>query len=117
LKKIKGWLSKLFKLRLNEIDEDIDRGETWDGITFVKHDGLLNILVSVLICRIVVYELFVEVVEMELDLGTARELPFAARVLVLVVSFRVKLSCDCVFVDGNKISNHVPEEVHLVGGL
>ena len=109
LEQIKSGLSKLLHLRLNQIDEDVDRGETWNGVTLVEHDCFLDVLISVLTSCIVVDELFVEVVEVELDLSTTREFLLASSTLVCVVSFRVKLSGNSVFVDCDEVSDHVPE--------
>jgi hypothetical protein len=109
LQQIKSRLSELLHLRLDEIDEDVDRGETWDGVTLVEHDCLLDVLIRVLASCVVVDELFVEVVKVELDLSTTREFPLASSILVLVVSFRVKLSGNCVFVDCDEVCDHVPK--------
>lgn len=70
LQQIESWLSKFLELRLDQVNKYIDRWEAWDGISLVKHDCLLNISISVLTSRIVVSELFVQVIEMKLDLGT-----------------------------------------------
>jgi hypothetical protein len=75
----------------------------------VEHDCLLDVLIGVLACCVVVDELFVEVVEVELDFSTTREFSLTRSILVLVVSFRVKLSGNCVFVDCDEVSDHVPE--------
>ena len=109
LQQIKRGLSKLLHLRLNQIDEDIDRRETWDSVTLVEHDCLLDVLIGVLASCVVVDELFVEVVEVELYLSTTREFSLASSTLVLVVSFRVKLSGYSVFVDCDEVCYHVPE--------
>ena len=75
----------------------------------MEHDCLLDVLIGVLASCVVVDELFVEVVEVELDFSTTREFSLARSILVLVVSFRVKLSCNCVFVDCDEVCDHVPE--------
>ena len=75
----------------------------------MEHYCLLDVLIGVLDSCVVVDELFVEVVEVELDLSTTRQFSLARSILVLVVSFRVKLSGYCVFVDCDEVSDHVPE--------
>ncbi len=84
----------------------------------MKHDCLLNVSVGVLAGSIVPNELPIEVVEMELDLSTTREFSFPwLATACLISSLVVELACDCVLVDCHEISDHVPEEVHLLSGL
>jgi hypothetical protein len=72
LDKVHCWLSQLLHLRLDQVNEDIYGWETWDSVTLMKHDSLLNVSVGVLAGSIVPNELPIEVVEMELDLSTTR---------------------------------------------
>lgn len=65
-------LSELFKLRLNEINEDVYRREPWNCISFVKHNGFLNVAVRVISGCFVVDELFVQAVEVKFDLSSPR---------------------------------------------
>jgi hypothetical protein len=70
LKQVKSRFSQFFKLRLDQIYKDVDRREARNGITFVKHNSLFDVGISVLACGVVVDELSIQVVEVELDLGT-----------------------------------------------
>ena len=82
----------------------------------MEHDSLLNVLVCVVCGCFVVDKLTVEVVEVEFDLSTAGEFSFSVIVLVLVlISLSVKLSSYGVLVNSDKISDHIPEKVHLLG--
>jgi hypothetical protein len=83
----------------------------------MEHDRLFNVTVSVLTGGIEICELFVEIVEVELDFCTSRKFSFARSILILVVSFGIKLSGDSVFVDSHKVCDHVPKKMHLVGGF
>lgn len=83
----------------------------------MKHDGLLDVCISILAGSVVVDELSIQVVEVELDLGSTRELSLASGVLALLISFCVKLTSNGVLINGHKVGDHVPEEMQLLGGL
>lgn len=69
---VEGWVSELLELRLNQINENVDGGETRDRVSFVHDDCSLDVEVCVLCGRAVVArELFVKTVELDLDLGSA----------------------------------------------
>jgi hypothetical protein len=112
LQKIKCRLSQLLQLWLNEVNEHIDGWESWDCVTLMEHDSLLDIGISILAGSVVVYELPVKVVEVELYLCSPRQLSLTRRILILV-SFGIELSSDGVLVDCYEICYHVPEKMHL----
>jgi hypothetical protein len=70
LDQLEGWVSQLLKLRVDKVNEHINRWETGKTISFVHLNGFLDIHVVVLRCSLVALEFLIEVVEVKLDLGT-----------------------------------------------
>ncbi len=67
-------LSKLLQLWLDQVYKHIDRGETWDGITFVEDDGFLYVEIgNVISGSVVSCKFFVEAVEEEFNLSSSRD--------------------------------------------
>lgn len=62
---------------MEEVDEDINGGEPWDGVPFMQFDCSLNVLVTVLLGGGVrAKEVFVESVVEGLDLGSSLQRTF-----------------------------------------
>ena len=77
-------------------------------------DGSLDVLVVVLLGGSVALELLVELVEIHLYLGSTGELESFACAHLVGVPLVIVLSGDGVFVGLDEISDHVPEELHLL---
>lgn len=70
LDEFKSRVSKLLKLGIDQIDEDIDGWETWKAITFMHLNGLLNMEVVIVLGSSKVFILLVKVIEIHFDPGT-----------------------------------------------
>lgn len=59
LNELKGWISKFFKLWRNQINENINRWETWQSITFMHLDGLLNVHIVIFTASFIAFEFLI----------------------------------------------------------
>ncbi len=59
LKQIQSRFSEFLELRLYQVNEDINRGEPRDSISFMKHDCFFDILIIVVIGGLIAGELLV----------------------------------------------------------
>lgn len=100
---------------MQQVVEGIYRGEAGDAITLVHSDGTLDNLIRVFLSGFHVVKLLIEFVEIHLDQGTAGELHTLLATSVHSAS-GVVLTTNLVLVGLDELSDHVPEQVHLVGG-
>lgn len=117
IKAIKGWLSQLLKLWLDEVVENINRWETWNTVTLVHGNSTLNHLVCVLLSGLDLFQVRVKSIETHLDAGTTRELLSDRAATSLNFSARVVFTSNLILVCLDEFSDHTPKKVHLVGHL
>jgi hypothetical protein len=58
-------------LRINEVDEDIHRWESRQSISFMHSDCSLNMGIVVFLCRLVGFEVLIQLVEIHLYLRSS----------------------------------------------
>jgi len=118
LKKFHCGFSKLVKLRLEQVVKNINGWETWNGVTFVHHDSLLNGHVGVGLGSWATLVLSVQLVELHLDLCTTRKLGLLRHVATSAhLSSCIILTCDLILISLNKLSYHIPQKMLLLAIL
>ena len=70
LDQFEGWFADFLELRLQEIDQQIDRRETWDAVALMHYDCSLNSHVGVFLRDIDVAVLLIQSEELFFNSGT-----------------------------------------------
>ena len=76
LNEFQSWIPKFFKLRRYQVNKNINRWETWQSVTFMHLNGLLNMHIVIFTASLVAIELLIQIVKRHFDLSSTGQVAF-----------------------------------------